>query len=152
VAPAHRLIAVLSVAALVACQRTPVPAPEAPASPEATLGQFLAAVNANDHGRMAELWGDERGPSSVMLRNNGAKRDSLMTIYQHLLLTDSAHVIGSGPVPEKPSRRLLQVELFRAERRTVVPFTMAPLRHGGWLVWGFDPAPLMPQVNAPARR
>jgi hypothetical protein len=136
-------------AALAACSPRPdVGTVPAPAAPEATVRQFLA--DANDLNRMAQLWGAEDGPSSVRMRNV-ARRDSVMTILQHLLVADSAHVIGTEPVPGHPSRRLLRMELFQGERRVTVPFTLAPQREGGWLVMQFDPQPLMPTANPRAR-
>jgi hypothetical protein len=122
----------------------------APSSPEATVGQFLAAVNANDHARMAELFGDENGPSTVTMKND-ARRDSVMTILQHVLGTDSVRVLGTEPVPGKPERRLIRMDLFTADRRVAVPFTLAPQRRGGWLVAEIDILPLMPSPNARPR-
>jgi len=145
-----RFFAAGVLATAAACSGGHVVVAPAPASPEATVGQFLAAVNANDHGRMAALWGDEHGSSSTVMRN-AARRDSLMTIYQHLLATDSVRLVGSEPLPGNASRRLLRMELFHGGKAVTVPFTLAPQRAGGWLVMAFDPEPLMPQVNAPAR-
>lgn len=150
-APSHRLLAALGFGALVACSGRHVTVGPAPASPEATVGQFLVAVNANDHTRMAELFGDERGPSTVTIRNP-AQRDSVITILQHLLVTDSAHVTGVEPVPGNVSRRLLHMALFHGGERIAVPFTVAPQRAGGWLVAFIDIMPLMPSVNSRTRR
>jgi hypothetical protein len=122
----------------------------APSSPEATVGQFLAAVNANDHARMAELFGDENGPSTVTMKND-ARRDSVITILQHVLVTDSARVLGTEPVPGSPDRRLIRMDLFMANKRVAVPFTLAPQRQGGWLVALIDILPLMPSANARPR-
>ncbi len=144
------LLAAVVLGDLLACSARQAAVRPAPSSPEATVGQFLAAVNANDHDRMAALWGDERGPSSVVMRN-AARRDSLMTIYQHLLASDSVRVVASEPVSGNTSRRLLRMELFKAQLRVTVPFTLAPQREGGWLVMAFDPEPLMPVAN-PAPR
>jgi hypothetical protein len=118
----------------------------APVSPEATVGQFLAAVNANDHAGMASLFGDERGPSTVTIKN-AAQRDSVITILQRVLVTDSAHVLGSELVPGKPGRRLVRADLFVGDRMVAVPFTLAPQRRGGWLVALIDILPLMPSAN-----
>jgi len=150
VATSRRLLTALCFGLLLACAGHPVGGGPAPASPEATVGQFLAAVNANDHARMAELFGDERGPSAAVMRNAG-RRDSLMTIYRYLLVSDSARVLSTEPVPGHASRRLLRMELFQGQKRVTVPFTVAPQRQGGWLVMAFDPQPLMPAVNASPR-
>ena len=145
-----RFCTALTVVALAACGgRRGVVGP-APASPEATVGQFLAAVNANDHRRMAELFGDEHGPSSVTW-SNASRRDSVITIMQHLLLTDSVRILGTEPLPGKGTWRVLRMDLFHGEQRAVVPFTVAPQAAGGWLVALIDILPLMPSVNAPAR-
>jgi hypothetical protein len=145
------VLAALGLGALVACSGQHVTVGPAPASPEATVGQFLVAVNANDHSRMAELFGDERGPSTVTIRN-AARRDSVLTIMQHLLVTDSAHVVGSEPAAGNASRRLLRMDLFHGGERIAVPFTVAPQRAGGWLVAFIDIMPLMPSVNSRTRR
>jgi hypothetical protein len=145
------LLAALGFGALIACSGRHVSVGPAPASPEATVGQFLAAVNANDHNRIAELFGDERGPSTVTMRNP-AKRDSVITILQHLLLTDSAHLTGIEPVPGNAGRRMLLMALFHGGERIAVPFTVAPQRAGGWLVAFIDIMPLMPSVNSRTRR
>lgn len=146
----RRLLAALSLGPLLACSGNRAAVQPAPSSPEATVGQFLAAVNANDHDRMATLWGDEHGPSSAVM-SNAARRDSLMTIYQHMLVTDSVRVLGTEPVPGFVSRRLIRMELFQGDKRVAVPFTLAPQRGGGWLVMAFDPLPLMPSANARPR-
>jgi hypothetical protein len=146
VAPTHRFLAVLSLATLAACGARQVAVAPAPSSPEATVGQFLAAVNANDHGRIAALFGDERGPSTVTWPNQ-ARLDSIVTIMQHLLVTDSAHVVGSEPVPGHGTRRVLRMDLFHSGNRATVPFTFSPQHAGGWLVKEVDLTPLMPSVN-----
>ena len=146
-APSHRFLAALGFGALAACSGQRVTIGPAPVSPEATVGQFLAAVNANDHVRMSELFGDERGPSTVYIRN-AARRDSVITIMQHLLVSDSAHVAGTDLVPGTGGRRLVRIDLFHRGKRVAVPFTVAPQRAGGWLVANIDIMPLMPSANS----
>jgi hypothetical protein len=150
VATSRRLLIALSLGPLLACAGHRVVVLPAPASPEATVGQFLAAVNADDHTRMAELFGDERGPSTLTIRND-ARRDSVMTILQRVLVTDSARVVGTESVPGMAGRRLVRMDLFVADRSVAVPFTLAPQRAGGWLVAQIDILPLMPSANARPR-
>jgi len=136
----------MGLGALVACGGRHYTVGPAPASPEATVGQFLAAVNANDHDRMAALYGDERGPSPSYMRN-AARLDSVMTILQHLLVTDSARITGTEPLSGRPTWRLLRMDLFHNGGKVAVPFTLAPQRAGGWLVADIDIMPLMPSVG-----
>jgi hypothetical protein len=150
VATPRRLLSALWVVPLLACSGHHVVVGPAPASPEATVGQFLAAVNANDHARMAQLFGDERGPSTVTIKNP-ARRDSVITVLQQVLLTDSAHLLGTEPVPGKPERRLVRADLFIGDHKVAVPFTLAPQRRGGWLVAVIDILPLMPSANTRPR-
>ena len=141
----------MSLGALAACgSRQAVVAP-APASPEATVGQFLAAVNANDHDRMAALFGDERGPSTVTWAKQAARRDSVLTIMQHLLVADSSRVVGTDAAPDKSTWRVLRMVLIQGDKRVTVPFTLAPQAAGGWLVARIDLEPLMPAVNTRPR-
>jgi len=146
VASAHRCFVTLGLAALVACGGRRLVVGPAPASPEATVGQFLAAVNANDHDRMAALYGDERGPSPNYFANS-ARLDSVMTILQHLLVTDSARVTGTEPLLGKATWRVLRMDLFHNGTVVAVPFTLAPQRAGGWLIADIDIMPLMPSVG-----
>ena len=113
-----------------------------PTSPEATVGQFLAAVNADDLRRMAELFGDQRGPSPGYM-TDGARRDSIMAVLQHVLADDSARVTGTNLIPAHREWRLVHVLLVQGDRRTDVPFTVLPWR-GSWLVQAIDILPLMP--------
>jgi hypothetical protein len=106
----------------------------APAEPESTLVAFLAAARAGDLGRMGELWGDERGPSTVTGVIPAEERQRRLTIMQRLLISDSHRWSGWAPSPTRLTRRVFQVELTREGRRATVPFTLAPSRRGGWLV------------------
>ena len=141
----------MTLAALAACGGRPVAVAPAPASPDATVGQFLAAVNANDHDRIAALFGDERGPSTVTWARQVARRDSVITIMQHLLVSDSSRVSGTEAAPDKNTWRVLRMVLFQGDKRTTVPFTLAPQAAGGWLVARIDLEPLMPAVNTRSR-
>jgi len=105
-----------------------------PAEPEASLAAFLAAAQATDLGRLADLWGDERGPSSVTRHIPAEERQQRLTIIARLLSHDEYQITGWQPSPTRRGRRVYQVELSRQGRRAVVPFTLAPARAGGWLV------------------
>lgn len=104
----------------------------APAAPEATVEQFLAAVRDADLGRMGDLWGTERGPSTATMRRE--VRQQRLTIMQRVLQNDEFRVVGTEAPQSRPDRRILQVEMVRGGRHFVVPFTLVMARTGGWLI------------------
>ncbi len=147
--PSRRLVAIAGLAALAGCSPRPsAGVAPAPATPEATVGQFIAAVNADSLGRMGELFGDERGPFATYV-TNATEREERLAIMQRLLLCDSSRILGWEPVPGAPARRLLQVELKRQERWLPAPFTVAAQRGGGWLVAVIKLDALLPGGAAP---
>jgi hypothetical protein len=124
----------LAAGALLACSpRPPAGVAPVPATPEATVGQFIAAVNANDLRGMEALFGDERGPFATY-RPNATEREERMAIIQRLVACDSSRVLGWEPVPGFPRRRLLQVDVKKGDRWLAAPFTVVERRSGGWLV------------------
>jgi hypothetical protein len=149
VAPSQRILAILALASLSACTAGgPTPAAEpAPAAPEAAIQAFLAAVDSNALDRMAALWGTERGPSTVVIRN-AQERERRLAIMQRLLLHDSFQFVtgSAGPTP-LPGHRVLFVELRRGDRRATVPFTVVGQRSGGWLVADIGLEAVMPLAN-----
>jgi hypothetical protein len=149
VAPSQRILAILALASLSACHAGgPSPAVEpAPAAPEAAIQAFLAAVDSNDQGRMAALWGTDRGPSTVVIRN-AQERERRLAIMQRLLLHDAFQFVtgSAGPTP-RPGRRVLYVELRRDNRRATVPFTVVAQPSGGWLVENIGLEAVMPLAN-----
>lgn len=145
-APLHRFLAIVVVGSLAACAPRTGPVTPAP-TPEATVEQFLAAVNANDPDRMAQLFGDERGGAAW---GSATERQQRLAIMQRLLASDSSRVVGTeADSSGVATRRVVHVEMVRRERRVRVPFIVALQRAGGWLVYAIDLNPLMP---SPARR
>jgi hypothetical protein len=147
VAPLHRLLVPACLVAFASCTGRPTGVTPAP-TPEATVGQFLAAVNANDLERMAHLFGDERGRAAW---GTAVARQERLAIMQHLLRSDSVRIgVPEADTAGVPTRRLVRAQLFMSERRPRVPFIVAQQRSGdGWLVFAIGLAPLMP---APAGR
>ncbi len=143
----HRSFAILLLGAVAACGRPQPAGPPPPASPEATVDQFLAAVNADDLRRMAQLFGDERGPYSETV-HNAETREKLMAILQRVLLGDSARVTGSEPVPGAPRRRVLHLTLFREGAARAFPVTCYQQESGGWLVANVPLNELLPGGSA----
>ncbi len=143
-APLHRLFALACLVALAGCTgRTAGVTPAA--TPEATVGQFLAAVNANDLERMAQQFGDERGRAAW---GSAVARQERLAIMQHLLQADSSRILSTEPDSGGvASRRVVHIELIGADRRVRVPFIVAQQRAGGWLVYAIGLAPLMPTTG-----
>lgn len=131
----HRFLVIAALLTLPACAGRNVPAgPPAPASPEEAVTAFLSAVNGADLQRMAVLWGTERGPSTVTVRDP-RQREQRLVVMQRLLQHDSARFVPApSPSVPPPGRQFLSVELTRGPRRAVVPFTVVGQRAGGWLV------------------
>ena len=133
-----RAAVLLAVLALAACRARTGPVAPAPDVPEETVSQFLAAVNVRDLDRMALLWGNERGPSTVSSPNSPEVQRRQLEIMQRVLVHDSHRVASSEPLAGTPQKRRLMVEMARGERRALVPFTLVAARTGGWLVWEVD--------------
>lgn len=134
--PSHRFLAVAAILTQSACSGQGVRVSEpAPAAPEAAVTAFLAAVNSNDVARMAQLWGTDRGPSRVVIRNT-QERERRLVVMQRVLLHDAFQFLAtpSDQVAPAPGRRILTVELTRGDRRVTVPFTVVGQRAGGWIV------------------
>ena len=146
-APSRRFLAVTALVSCAACRAAPVivVAP-APATPEATVTAFLAAVDSNATDRMAALWGTDRGPSTVVVPND--ERDRRIAIMRRMLQHDAFRFVpAQGAVTVREGRRVLHVELTRGDRRATVPFTVVALRSGGWLVEDIGLEAAMPIAN-----
>ena len=144
-APSHRILAVVALALLPACHPgfDPGAAP-APAAPEAAVQAFLAAVDSNSIDRMAALWGTERGPSTVVIRDR-EERQRRLVIMQRLLQHEAFEVVsGPAALDLPPGQRKVYVELRRGGRRATVPFTVVAQRAGGWLVLNVGLDAVMP--------
>ena len=142
--PLHRPLAIACLVALTSCAGRPSGVTPAP-TPEATVGQFLAAVNAKDLDRMAQLFGDEHGRAAW---GTPLAKQERLAIMQRLLQADSSRLLGTEPDSGGvATRRLVHFELIGADRRVSVPFIVARQRTGGWLVFAIGLAPLMPAPN-----
>ena len=148
-APSHRFLAIVALASLSACHAggtSPAVEP-APAAPEAAVQAFLTAVDSNALDRMAALWGTDRGPSTVVIRDS-QERERRLAIMQRLLQHDAFRFVpGSAGPALRPGRRVLYVELRRGERSATVPFTVVGQRSGGWLVEDIGLEAVMPLAN-----
>ncbi|HWO88069.1 MAG TPA: hypothetical protein VNL98_02845 [Gemmatimonadales bacterium] len=100
--------------------------------PATTVTEFLRAVNEANLGRMMELFGTERGPSTVTSRNDPAVQRRQMEIIQRLLRSESHRIVDSSQTAS--ADLVYQVELTRGTQRVRVPFTLVEARTGGWLI------------------
>jgi len=131
----YRHLVILGLAATVACgggRPAGVTPSQGPATPEAALEQFLTAVNAADIEQMAMLWGSERGPEGVTRTMSNEERMQRLTIMQRVLRSDN-HLVTVTDNSD-PAKRVLTVAMTQGTRRFAVPFTMVPMRAGGWIV------------------
>lgn len=124
--------AVLVALTCLACGKGPPP--PAPQTLQQTLAEFMAAVKANDLGRMKNLWGSERGPASGYMDAEYLRRS--LTVFQiYLNHTDYRIVEGPLPIPGKDRLRTFRVELQRPTGcRVVVPIDLVRANNGSWLV------------------
>jgi hypothetical protein len=143
-----RILAFAALAALSACHSGARPAvTPAPAAPEAAVHAFLTAVDSNAIDRMAALWGTDRGPSTVVIRN-ATEREQRLVIMQQLLQHESYRFVAAPAAPNpRPGRHMLYVELRRGESRATVPFTLVAQRDGGWLVENIGLEAVMPSAT-----
>jgi hypothetical protein len=148
VTPSHRFFAFVALASLSACHVGARPAVEpAPAAPEAAVQAFLAAVDSNVIDRMAALWGTDRGPSTVVVRN-ATEREQRLVIMREVLQHDSYRFVPAPSAPNpRPGRHMLYVELRRGDSRATVPFTLVAQRDGGWLVENVGLDAVMPTAS-----
>lgn len=117
-----------------ACGGNPGPETPIPQSMNESIVQFLAAVKANDHKRMGELWGTERGPAARSM--NGDVLRQRVTVIQKYL-DHSGYRIIEGPllVAGRDDLRTFRVELQRSNCNQVMPIDVVRTRSGGWLVY-----------------
>lgn len=139
----HRHLVMLALGTVVACGRgTTGTVSPSPATPEATVEQFLTAANASDLDAMAVLWGDERGPSSYTNVIPREERMQRLTIMQRLLHSDT-HTL-SGTSSADPAKPVVTVAMAQGTRNFTVPFTLVRQRAGGWIIREIDLGAAMP--------
>jgi hypothetical protein len=128
----RRHLFILAALSVTACGGRRAAQSPSPATPDQTVEQFLAAVNAADLDRMAMFWGNERGPEGVTHSIPQEERMQRLTIMQRMLRTDN-HMITATDATD-PSKRIVTVAMTQGTRRFAVPFTLVQARAGGWLI------------------
>ena len=129
-----RRLPVLLVLLGAACGRGPGPQAPVPQSVNAALEQFLAAVKANDLGKMSSLWGTDRGPASQWMKTNEL-RQRVTVIQKYLDHTGYRIIEGPLAVPNRADLRSYRVDLQRTGCNQAVPIDVIRTRSGGWLVY-----------------
>jgi hypothetical protein len=117
-----------------ACGRGSAPQAPVPQSVNAALDQFLAAVKANDLGRMGSLWGTDRGPAAQWMKPVEL-RQRLTVIQKYLAHVGYRIIEGPLAVPNRGDLRTYRVDLQRGDCSQAVPIDVVRTRSGGWLVY-----------------
>jgi hypothetical protein len=106
---------------------------------------FMKAAADSNMSRMAQLWGDARGPAGETRSiKEWERRLIVMQVY---LRGDSAKVQSNDPDPGDQNRRRLGVVLFRMNCTTQIPMTAIRTRSGGWVVFNVE----LDKAGNPAR-
>ena len=131
------LIACTSLLVLLAGCRSPGAAVTPPASPEAAVRDFMAAVATNDLTAMSRLWGSERGRAAR--RMESTELEQRLQVIQIYLRHETFEIRASGPRPGvAPDReQRFNVQMLRNGCTLDVPFTLRP-HDDGWLVYDID--------------
>jgi len=117
-----------------ACGGRSGPQTPQPQSVNAALEQFLAAVKANDLGRMGGLWGTERGPAAEWMKAQEL-RQRLAVIQKYLDHVGYRIIEGPLAVPNRSDLRTYRIDLQRSVCNQAVPIDVVRTRSGGWLVY-----------------
>ncbi|MFQ6044979.1 MAG: hypothetical protein ACE5PT_01295 [Gemmatimonadales bacterium] len=109
----------------------------APASPEAAVRGFFAAVRANSLRSMGELWGGRQGPASRYMSER--ELEQRLTVIRIYLEHEAFEILPPEAVDAvlSPDRRIVRVRLTRKGCTPIVPFTLERYRDG-WLVHEID--------------
>jgi hypothetical protein len=121
------------------------PAVNPAGSSSEVVRDFLKAAADSNMSRMADLWGDARGPAGQTRSiKEWQRRLIVMQVY---LRGDSAKVQSNTPDPEDQNRRRLGILLFRMNCTTQIPITTIRTRSGGWVVYNVE----LTKAGNPAR-
>jgi len=104
------------------------------ASDTEAVEKFMAAVADSNVARMGELWGTMRGPAAAT--GQPANWQRRMVVAQ-LYLRGGSYRISSN-VSSGDGRRELTLDLDRGGCTSQVPFTVARLATGSWVVVNLD--------------
>lgn len=97
------------------------------------IEQFLRAVNANDFGAMAKLFGTREGPVSE--RDPRAENEQRMFALASILRHDDYRLDAAEVVPGRSEEAtLVRVRMTIRQRPVLVPFTLVRTKRDAWLV------------------
>ncbi len=119
-----------------ACSRGPGPGSEltGAVAPRRAVEEFMGAVKSQDLQAMSVVWGTEQGPARDHLdRVELEKREIIMTgCYAH----DRFRVLGE--TPSTGGRRMVRVEIVRANKTKTPNFTTVKGPSDRWYVLDAD--------------
>lgn len=142
------LVLVALVAACGGPRGAAVDSPE-PSAPVPTSGaaveQFMQAVADSNLTRMGQLWGTTSGPASAT--GQPVRWREHVVVMQAWLKGGTFRVIGNMDTAGGEGRRQVTIELDRGGCTKQIPFTVARLGSGSWLVVNVD----ISQAGNPAR-
>lgn len=106
-----------------------------PQTSAAALEQFLAAVKAKNSRRLAELWGNEKGPLAATGQLRPTYVDSVVQVFQVYLRHNGYRVVdGPKPIMGTQNSVTYHVELQLPDCNRVQPLDLTRTRSGGWVV------------------
>jgi len=124
---AHRLIALLAVAAPLAL---PAQASKAAATPSAAVEEFMRAVADSNLTRMSQLFGNGKG--SAFRTHQPKDYEKRMVVIQAMLRGAQAKALGEVPA-EKNGGRTVTTQLSNNGCKVTIPFNVLHANEG-WLV------------------
>ena len=127
---AHRLVALLLVAAPLSASAQ---APKGGATPTAAVSEFMRALADSNLSRVAQLWGNAKGPVSSSRPKGFEKK---IVIMQALLRGVEAKPVGEVAA-DKGDMRTVTTQLSHNGCRVTIPVNVVK-SSVGWLVHDFD--------------
>lgn len=127
----------LGAVALVGCGGGTGLRPTAPlSSAENAVKEFVAAATDSNITRMAQAWGNSRGPAAVT--GEPPQWEQRLKVVQIYLRGGTWRLLQNEPDRMSTDRRYVVMEFTRGACKKSVPFTAVKSSGGGWLVESVD--------------
>ena len=105
------------------------------ASASGTVQEFMRAVADSNLDKMATLWGTAKGPAAKTRQPSDYERR--IAIIRAYLVSDDYRILSDAQ-DEGAQAHTIQVQLRRQACTSTVPFGVAPLSGGGWVIDRID--------------